>query len=522
MPTNLGGYIMANKSYFVYPILLICLSVSFRLCAEVTITNSVFCGGGTAEGTSSSYTMKDAVSLDTTVIGSKSSSSYSMVDGAFGYLQDVSTTSFTNWYFAEGSTAGSFDEWLLIQNPNASASVISATFMLADGTTETTDSISIPAQSRYSIHVNDILTSNAISAKITVSSGSSVMAEKAVYWNVSGHRWAGGHNTIGANETATIWYLAEGCTGDGFTEWIAIQNPNSSTSEVTISYYSDNGLETTQDIEVLPTSRYTIRVNDIITSSFVSAKIVSTNDVGIVVERALYRDSDSLEWIAGHCSIGATAAATTWYFAEGSTTGSFDEWISLFNPNSSTANIRATFVISDGSSQTYETEVPALSRGTIHVNDVVIDSAIAAKIESTNDVTFVADRAMYWQAGIIGWTGSHCSVGSSTTGTTWYLAEGCTGDSFDEWILIYNPNSTDSDVTITFMKSDATTETHDITIAAGTRNTVYVNDIVPDESVSAKVESTNGVGIVVERSQYWNAGGVRWAGGHCSKGIISE
>ena len=34
-----------------------------------------------------------------------------------------------------------------------------------------------------------------------------------------------------------------------------------------------------------------------------------------------------------------------------------------------------------------------------------------------------------------------------------------------------------------------------------------------DEAFGAKVEVTNGVGIVVERSIYWNAGGVVWAGG---------
>ena len=34
-----------------------------------------------------------------------------------------------------------------------------------------------------------------------------------------------------------------------------------------------------------------------------------------------------------------------------------------------------------------------------------------------------------------------------------------------------------------------------------------------DASFAAVVEVTNGVGIVVERSMYWNAGGVVWAAG---------
>jgi len=34
-----------------------------------------------------------------------------------------------------------------------------------------------------------------------------------------------------------------------------------------------------------------------------------------------------------------------------------------------------------------------------------------------------------------------------------------------------------------------------------------------DQSFGAKIEVMNGVAIVVERSMYWNANGVFWAGG---------
>ena len=48
------------------------------------------------------------------------------------------------------------------------------------------------------------------------------------------------------------------------------------------------------------------------------------------------------------------------------------------------------------------------------------------------------------------------------------------------------------------------------------RQNVHVSDDVPElaeASFGAVVEVTNGVGIVVERSMYWNAGGVVWAAG---------
>jgi hypothetical protein len=48
------------------------------------------------------------------------------------------------------------------------------------------------------------------------------------------------------------------------------------------------------------------------------------------------------------------------------------------------------------------------------------------------------------------------------------------------------------------------------------RANVFVNADVPalqNESFGAVIEVTNDVGIVVERSMYWNAEGVVWAGG---------
>ena len=54
-------------------------------------------------------------------------------------------------------------------------------------------------------------------------------------------------------------------------------------------------------------------------------------------------------------------------------------------------------------------------------------------------------------------------------------------------------------------------------MAAGTRETVYVNNIVSGSDVSAKIEST--VGIVAEHVMYWEAEGLHWADGSASKGI---
>jgi hypothetical protein len=52
-------------------------------------------------------------------------------------------------------------------------------------------------------------------------------------------------------------------------------------------------------------------------------------------------------------------------------------------------------------------------------------------------------------------------------------------------------------------------------VAAASRFTIGASTVpeLLDRSFGAKIEVTNGVAIAVERSMYWNANGVFWAGG---------
>ena len=157
----------------------------------------------------------------------------------------------------------------------------------------------------------------------------------------------------------------------------------------------------------------------------------------------------------------------------------------------------------------------------------------STKVESTNDVPVIVERAMYWDSGNISLVGGHNSIGATNTATAWYLAEGCT-DGFSEYVLIQNPNDSAVSCRATFMKQDGTTATQDITVPATGRYTIFANDYVPNESVSTMVTCVDGTNIIVERAMYWNSdcyyydaelgtsdylGGGDWFGGHCSQGV---
>ena len=63
---------------------------------------------------------------------------------------------------------------------------------------------------------------------------------------------------------------------------------------------------------------------------------------------------------------------------------------------------------------------------------------------------------MYFGAGRT-WDGGHESAGVTAPATEWFLAEGATGDYFDTYVLVGNPNDHAVDVAFTFLLPDGRT-----------------------------------------------------------------
>jgi len=104
----------------------------------------------------------------------------------------------------------------------------------------------------------------------------------------------------------------------------------------------------------------------------------------------------------------------------------------------------------------------------------------------------------------------------TTSGTTWYLAEGSTRGGFETWILVQNPSRDTATVSLTYMTPSGAVTGPSLVLEPSTRQSVNVADTISDEwSVSTEV--TSDVPVVCERSVYW---GER-IGGHDSIGVTS-
>ncbi|MDD5665930.1 MAG: multicopper oxidase domain-containing protein [Actinomycetota bacterium] len=435
----------------------------------------------------------------------------------------------TVFYFAEGTTRPGFEPYICIQNPGGTDADVTITYMKGDATTAT-EALVVPANSRLTTMPASTLGSaddvaHDFSAKVECTNGQSIVAERPMYFDYKG-MWKGGHDVVGATGTSSVIYFAEGTTRPGFEPYICIQNPGGTAADVTITYMKGDATTATETLTVLANSRSTVipsgtlGVADDHVHDF-SAKLECTNGQQIVAERPMYFDYKGA-WDGGHDVVGATETGTAFFFAEGTTRPGFEPYISIQNPSGLDADVLITYMKGNGTIATELMTVPTNSRMTAipastlgvaddHIHDFSI------RVECTNGQEILAERPMYFDYKGA-WDGGHDVVGTKVTSTAFFFAEGTTRPNFEPYICIQNPGGTAADVTITYMKGDATTATESLNVMPNSRATVLplntlgsADDVAHD--FSAKVECTNGQQIVAERPMYFNYKGA-WDGGH--------
>ena len=135
------------------------------------------------------------------------------------------------WYLAEGSTAGDFNLFYLLQNPNSTAVQASVRYLRPSGQAPVERSYTLLPNSRKTIYVNGegpSLASTDLSAVITADAP--IIAERAMYTNKPGQPFAAGHESAGVTAPAMTWFLAEGATGPFFDLFVLVANPNDNPS----------------------------------------------------------------------------------------------------------------------------------------------------------------------------------------------------------------------------------------------------------------------------------------------------
>ena len=223
----------------------------------------------------------------------------------------------------------------------------------------------------------------------------------------------------------------------------------------------------------------------------------------------------------GHDVVGATAPASTFYFAEGSCRPGFTTYFCIQNPGAAAAEVTLTYMKGDATRDIQQVTVPPCSRATVSAGDKLGKGDDAAHdfstiVQCAGGRRIMVERPMYFSYKG-SWTGGHDVVGATCPATSLYFAEGTTRPGFDPYYCIQNPAGTEATVALTYMKGDGTTTSQLVNVSPRSRSTVHPADVLgtgddASHDFSCRVTSTNGVGIVAERAMYFSYKGA-WTGG---------
>jgi len=457
---------------------------------------------------------------------------YQMAERILGWTPPAFTVNHRQ-YLAEGAQSGMFNTAIAIANPNGVYSHARVQFRRTDGFVGSQYTL-LPPFSRTMVYPEDIGGFAATEFGTVVESDQKLAVERIMRWDATGY---GLTLESGVDSPGTQWYLAEGTTGGSFNTYYLLQNPNGFGVNATVTYLRPAPAPPlTITYPISANSRLTIDVNGVpgLGATDVSASISATNN--IVVERAMYFTGSGPLFRAGMTAVGVKQPSTSLYFAEGST-GFFSMYLLLANPNSSTANVQATYYVQGGAPVVLNYAVPGNSRVTIDVNAQpgLASVPLSVRLVSLNGVGIVAERTMLWGAG---WYEGHTSAGVSQTGTAWAVAGAEVGLKYgsNSYVLVANTGLSAGTATVTLLFGDnncfggpgaCTVAQKTINLPAQSRTTLDLPAEFPNafrdqfgnfvgRTVAVRVQS-NGVPIVVEHAMYsasvpgdgqqWTAGG---------------
>ena len=309
------------------------------------------------------------------------------------------------WYFAEGSTFSAYSEFLTLQNPTSGSVSVTLNYF-TDAGPRIQKKLNLPPSSRTTVVVyggdqtnNPACTPGAggncgigggvggVSVQVLASSG--IIVERPFYVNNFNFGFGpikDGHDAFGATGTSTVWNFAEGTTFNGFNEYLTLLNINPNDVTVELHYFTDSGQTPVKTLVVPANSRATVLVfqGDATSSGPCRAGIAGNCGVGrgiggvsvriisqfypIVAERPMYMvvNYGTGNVNGAHVAVGATDFGTLFGFSAASTLSGDNDFLTIENSNSVTANVTITYYQPAGPA-VRQTSVPAFTRHTVLV-----------------------------------------------------------------------------------------------------------------------------------------------------------
>ncbi len=450
------------------------------------------------------------------------------------------------WYFAEGRIGKGFREYLTIDNPGAVTCGVDITYYYTVGDsssapqqTKTMTNVTVGPKSRHTESVNQDLnvydpntTADNVASVVTMNSASTcagVMVERPMYFT-NYHGISSGTDVTGATQTelGTSFAFADVASDASHISYLTILNPpGGASATVTATYYAGGRVVGTQNTTVPAGGRGTLAPGAIHSPALPAHSLaVVTSTSSVMVERPTYFMHESKGASGAYDVVGAPAAATDWFFAEGFTGSTTQEFLTISNPGSTSATANVTLKSQVGGvNKTFTVTVGAQSQVIWDVNQNNTFGGtpeVSAEVKSTTALIVQREMFFTYHHSVTSMPTITASGGTDVLGligpiskSSYSFAEGYTHPGYNEWLTLQNPNSTAETVVVTMTNSDGHTAIVQVNVPANGRQTEDITaDSVkyfhPGSSLTANAISmtvqtlNNGGTFVAERPEYYN------------------
>jgi hypothetical protein len=308
-----------------------------------------------------------------------------------GHCSIGATGPTTAWYLPDGSSNWGFETWTMVQNPGNTAAKVTLTYMI-DGVGPRAVNKTVAANSRATFGMAADV--GAVDASVKVASDQPVIAEGSMYRNNRRE----GTCSIGATGPATDYFLSEGTTAYGFTSYVLVQNPNSSSVDVTLTYMTPQGPKKQPAFAMTAGSRETIRVNDVLPGTDFSTQVAGNKP--IIAARSMLWGAGTPLGEAAHSTVGLSSPHMAFYLPDGQTSGGYQTYTCVQNPNPGAVTVKVTYMTPTGTGNvTFNDEIAANSRKTYTMADKLASGRAAVMVQSLDGARpIMVERPMYWNS----------------------------------------------------------------------------------------------------------------------------
>jgi len=295
----------------------------------------------------------------------------------------------TTWYVPLMETRQGYDTWLYLANFNPVPAQATVTF-LAEGGVSQAISRTIPAMAQLAL-----LASRELSPTGSIRPGSRlgavvwsnqpIVLEEATYFN----QGDGGYALPGSPVLARVWYLPEGNTRPDFDTTLAILNPGTAPTTLTVTYLPEGRSKATKTYTVGPASPFYINLKAELPGAAIATIIQA--DKPVVAGRVMFFNQGR----AAHATLGAVATAKEWLVPAASTSSPDVPVLVVLNPGTQAAEVTVSLLPAAGQPAERRFSLAEATRFALLLEQIAPDAHLAAWVRATQPV--VVERVTYFR-----------------------------------------------------------------------------------------------------------------------------